>query len=126
MVKSQNDHATVFFCKDMKCYLMCYDCDLEQLPAPHISKTHYNGVSPAPYRLREYRSGTKIPQYIMRILYKPVTTTRGKAPDGTVDFLAVVNQNWLDRMAWQFEAAFPAGLSDEQLLTASKCEELDI
>lgn len=110
----------------MKCYLMCYDKDLERLPAPVTSKLHYNGVSPAPYRLREYKAGLKTPQYTMRILYRPQHTTRGRAPDGTVDVCVVVSQSWLDSMAWQFEAAFPAGLTDEQLLAATKCEELDI
>lgn len=105
---------------------MCYDEDLERLPAPVISKLHYNGLSPAPYRLREYKAGLKTPQYTMRILYRPQHTTRGKAPDGTVDVCVVVSQSWLDLMAWQFESAFPAGLTDEQLLAATKCEELDI
>lgn len=125
-MKNQTDHATVFWCKDTNCYLLCYDKDLEKLPSPNLRRIEGDYKKLQPYRIKFYNNGGKEQAYALRVLYKPVETARGKAPDGTVDLYCVVNKSWLDRMAWQYESAFLAGLTDEQLLAATKCEELNI
>lgn len=120
-----DEHASVFYCKDLKCYLMCYDSDLEKLPGPSRPRLS-DGCMLSPYRLKKYMAGSLTPRYAMRVLYKPVKTTRGKAPDGTVDVCVVVNQDWLNMVAWQYEAAFPAGLPNDKLLNLTQCEVIDV
>lgn len=121
-----DEHASVFYQADLGCYLLCYDKDLEKLPSPNLKRIEGQWRKLQPYRMKPYNNGGRTPAYALRVLYKPVKTTRGKAPDGTVDVYCVVNKNWLDTMAWQFEAAYPAGLADENLLNTTKCEELNI
>ena len=119
------EHASVFYSKDMQCYLLCYDSDLEQLPSPSLSRLP-GGYKLAPYRMKPYNAGSVTPKYALRIVYKPEVTTRGKAPDGSVDMYCVVSHDWINRMALQYESVFPAGLPDEYLLTITQCEVLDV
>ena len=119
------EHASVFYSRDMQCYLLCYDSDLEKLPSPSLSRLP-NGFKLAPYRMKPYNSGSVVPKYALRILYKPESTTRGKAVDGTVDMYCVVTHDWVQRMALQYESVFPVGLPDECLLNITECEVLDV
>lgn len=119
------EHASVFYSPDMQCYLLCYDSDLEKLPGASKSRLP-NGFHLAPYRMKAYNAGALIKKVALRILYKPETTTRGKAPDGTVDMYCVVSYEWLNQMAAQYEMTFPAGLPDELLLNLTQCEVLDL
>ena len=120
-----DEHASVFYSPDLQCYLLCYDSDLENLPSPSLSRLP-GGLKLAPYRIKQYRTDSVTPKYAMRIVYKPETTDRGKAPDGSVDLYCVVSHDWLNKMMLQYESVFPAGLPDEQLLTLTQCEILDV
>lgn len=119
------EHASVFYSQDMQCYLLCYDSDLEELPGVSRSRLP-RGFKLAPYRIKHYNSGSINKAYAIRVLYKPESTTRGKAPDGTVDMYGVVSHDWVQRMAMQYEREFPAGLPEELLTNITECEVLDV
>lgn len=115
------DHATVFFCKGYS-YLLCYDDDIEDLPTPAQRFMPHDRVKP--FELTPYSADTINKMYVLRIVYKPEESSFGRRPDGMVDRYAAVSSNWLKRMAWQFEAAFPAGLDDDQILKSENVEIL--
>ncbi len=119
---SQNDHATIFFCAGAGHYLLCYDEDLENLPAPTKSRMPAGRIKP--FQLVPYRADRLEKTWALRVVYKPVETTRGRRPDDMVDAFVLVTRKWIDKMGWQFDSAFPAGLDDDKLLQATNVEIL--
>lgn len=115
------DHATVFFCKGYS-YLLCYDDDLESLVAPNARAMPH--AHTRPFELTPYSEDSINKSYVLRVVYRPEHTEYGRRPDGMVDRYTIVTSNWLKRMAWQFEAAFPAGLDDDHLLNSKDVEIL--
>ena len=116
-----SNHATIFFCSGYG-YLMCYDNDLEKLPAPN--KRFIPPHRFKPFQLVEYDSGRSDKTWVIRVIYKPEETDRGRRPDDMVDMFAVVTADWLKRMAWQFESTYPGGLDDDMLLKSRNVEIL--
>lgn len=115
------DHATVFYCKDYS-YMLCYDDDVEKLPAPTRRFMPKNRLKP--FEPVTYKADTLNKTYVLRIVYKPVKTNFGRRPDGYVDRYTVVNSEWMRRMAMQFESVFPAGLDDDMLMKFRNVEIL--
>jgi len=108
-----DDHATIFYCATMECYLMCFDNDIEDLPTPLRFRMPKRKLKP--FELLPYNSGAIDRTWVTRIVYSPAHSMMGKRGDGHVDFYVVVTDSWLKRMAWQYQAMFPAGLNEQQL-----------
>ena len=117
------DHANVFYCADLGGYLLCYDSDLENLAAPNKSRMP-KGTRLKPFQLLSYDSGSIDKAWVLRVVYRPLESNYGRRVDNFVDIYAVVHKSWLDRMAWQYDAAFPSGLPMKLITKSTNVEIL--
>lgn len=108
-----SEHASIFYLRPDGPYLLCYDADLEEQAAPkrdwYTRKPGIYGRLNLPH-LNAFEVVRRKQKLTMRVIYNPVKTEFSRRPDGYVDRVILIDDDWISRCAMQFRVAFPAGL----------------
>lgn len=108
-----SDHASIFYMLPKGPYMMCYDEDFEKQPGTkrNLYKKQRGVHRQILPRFRAFKPIHIQDDTVMRVIYNPQRSEYSRRPDGYVDRMITIDDDWLAKCSTQFKLAYPQGLS---------------
>lgn len=107
-----SEHASIFYLLPDGPYMMCYDEDFEKRPGTkrNLYKKQRGVRRQLLPRFKAFKPIHIKGDTVMRVIYNPKHSEYSRRPDGYVDRMINIDDEWLACCSTQFKLAFPQGL----------------